>query len=123
MVKKCHTKIVLCASDRTGRAIYVGKLKAGREVDFKLFKEELSGLKYKGRAVWVDLGFLGIRHCLSDARIFIPHKKPRGKALCEEQRKENAAMARVRVKIEHMIGGIKRYFILQHRSRFKVMQK
>ncbi len=32
-------------------------------------------------------------------------------------------MARVRVKIEHMIGGIKRYFILQHRSRFKVMQK
>jgi hypothetical protein len=74
-------------------------LKAGREVDFKLFKEELSGLKYKGRAVWVDLGFLGIRHWLSDARIFIPHKKSRGKALSEAQRKENAAMARVRVKI------------------------
>jgi len=34
----------------------------------------LSGLKYNGRAVWVDLGFLGIRHWLSDARIFIPHK-------------------------------------------------
>jgi len=83
----------------------------------------LSGLKYKGRAVWVDLGFLGIRHWLSDARIFIPHKKARGKALSEAQRKENAAMARVRVKVEHMIGGRKRYFILQHRSRFKVMQK
>jgi hypothetical protein len=54
---------------------------------------------------------------------FIPHKKSRGKALSEAQRKENAAMARVRVKVEHMIGGIKRYFILQHRSRFKVMQK
>ena len=98
-------------------------MKAGREVDFKLFKEELSGLKYNGRAVWVDLGFLGIRHWLSDARIFIAHKKARGKALSEAQRKENAAMARVRVKVEHMIGGIKRYFILQHRSRLKVMQK
>jgi hypothetical protein len=65
----------------------------------------------------------GIRHWLSDARIFIPHKKSRGKTLSEAQRKENAAMARVRVKVEHMIGGIKRYFILQHRSRFKVMQK
>jgi len=27
------------------------------------------------------------------------------------------------VKVEHVIGGIKWYFILQHRSRFKVMQK
>lgn len=35
----CQTKIVLCASDRAGRAIYVGKLNAGHEVDFKRFKE------------------------------------------------------------------------------------
>jgi hypothetical protein len=110
-------------SDRAGRAIYVGKLKAGREVDFKLFKEELSGLKYNGRAVWVDLGFLGIRHWLSDANIFILHKKPKGKTLTNEQKKENTAMARIRVKVEHVIAGIKRYFILQQRSRFKVMQK
>jgi hypothetical protein len=73
--------------------------------------------------VWLDLGFLGIRYHLSDAKIFIPHKKPKGKALSDEQRKENTAMARIRVKIEHMIVGIKCYFILQHRSRFKVMQK
>ena len=53
------------------------------------------------------------KHWLSDARIFIPHKKSRGKALSEAQRKENAAMARVRVKVEHVIGGIKWYFILQ----------
>jgi hypothetical protein len=32
-------------------------------------------------------------------------------------------MARIRVKVEHVIVGIKRYFILQQRSRFKVMQK
>jgi hypothetical protein len=55
-------------------------------------------------AVWVDLGFLEIRHHISDAKIFIPHKKPKGKALSDEQRKENTAMARIRVKIEHMIG-------------------
>jgi hypothetical protein len=73
--------------------------------------------------VWVDLGFLGIRHHISDANIFILHKKPKGKTLTNEQKKENTAMARIRVKVEHVIAGIKRYFILQQRSRFKVMQK
>jgi len=55
--------------------------------------------------VWVDLGFLGIRHHISDVKIFILHKKPKGEALSDEQRKENTAMARIRVKIEHVIGG------------------
>jgi hypothetical protein len=32
-------------------------------------------------------------------------------------------MARIRVKVEHTIGGIKRYFILQHKNRFKDMRK
>jgi len=76
----CQTKIVLCASDRAGRAIYVGKLNAGHEVDFKRFKEAWSGFKYQGCAVLVDLGFLGIRHHLLDAKIFILHKKPKGEA-------------------------------------------
>jgi hypothetical protein len=58
-----------------------------------LFKEELSGLKYKGRAVWVDLGFLGIRHWLSDARIFIPHKKARGRIRRQEVEKLSDLLA------------------------------
>ena len=51
-------------------------------------------------------------------------KSPKGKR-SDEQRKENTAITRIRVKVEHVIGGrgIKRYFILQHRSRFKVMEK
>ena len=69
MVKKCHTKIVLCASDRTGRAIEAGRMKSGQEVDFRLFKVEFSPFKYRGRGVWVDLGFLGIRRYLSDVTI------------------------------------------------------
>jgi hypothetical protein len=47
VVKKCHTKIVLCASDRAGRAIYVGKLKAGHKVDFKLFDDRDAARKKK----------------------------------------------------------------------------
>jgi hypothetical protein len=45
--KKCHTKIGLCASDRAGRAIYVGKLKAGHKVDFKLFDDRDAARKKK----------------------------------------------------------------------------
>jgi hypothetical protein len=73
--------------------------------------------------VWVDLGFLGIKKQILDAIIFIPHKKPKGKQLTAEQKKENTAMAGIRVKVEHAIDGIKRYYILQHKNRFKDMRK
>jgi hypothetical protein len=53
----------------------------------------------------VDLGFLGIRHHISDAKIFILHKKPNGDAESDEQRKEHAEMARIRGNLEPGMGG------------------
>ncbi len=68
--KKCYTKIGLCISDKSGRAIYVGQLQSGHDVDFNLFKAELSQFKYGNRTAWVDLGFLGIKKKISDATIY-----------------------------------------------------
>ncbi len=55
--------------------------------------------------------------------INIPHKKPRkskanpNPTLTEEQKEENRAVSRVRVVVEHAIGGMKRFAILTQTFR------
>jgi hypothetical protein len=39
----------------------------------------------------------------------LPHKKPRGKALSEQQKQENQEFSRQRVVCEHVHAGMKRY--------------
>jgi hypothetical protein len=54
-----------------------------------------------------DLGFQGLQNEYEN--IHLPHKKPRGKALTEQQKQENRDFSAQRVKCEHAHGGIKRY--------------
>ncbi len=73
--------------------------------------------------IHVDLGYLGIKSDYSGEHIAIPTKKPRkshkhpNPQLSEEQRATNTALSRVRIFIEHAIGGMKRYHILVARFR------
>lgn len=54
-----------------------------------------------------DLGFQGLQREFVNIRI--PHKKPKGKELSEQQKQENRDFSRQRVKCEHAHAGIKRY--------------
>jgi DDE superfamily endonuclease len=54
-----------------------------------------------------DLGFQGLHKEFEN--IHLPHKKPRGKELSEQQKAENREFSRQRVKCEHAHAGIKRY--------------
>jgi putative cell wall-binding protein len=47
----------------------------------------------------------------------IPHKKKRNSVLSEEQKNENKNISSTRVRVEHSIGGMKRYRILSERLR------
>ena len=73
--------------------------------------------------VRVDLGYLGIKSAYHGAQIDIPTKKPRKSQknpdppLNDEQKAANTALSRVRIFIEHAIGGMKRYNILVHTFR------
>jgi hypothetical protein len=49
--------------------------------------------------------------------IAIPHKKSKTKPLTDNQKGENKLMASERIKVEHSIGGLKRYRILSDRLR------
>jgi len=64
-----------------------------------------------------DLGFLGFS--LDGVMITIPHKKPKGKLLTEEQKAENRQIARRRVRIEHIISSVKRCAIVTRAIRLR----
>lgn len=68
--------------------------------------------------VQLDLGYQGIQTTYQGEHIIIPHKKPRkskknpNPQLSKVQKCENRSLAKLRVFIEHAIGGMKRYRIL-----------
>lgn len=68
--------------------------------------------------VHLDLGYQGIQSTYQGETLHIPHKKPRKSKhkpdpqLTSQQKRENRALAKIRVPVEHAIGGIKRFRIL-----------
>ena len=57
-----------------------------------------------------DTGYIG-------TTMEMPHKKPKGKDLTPEQKAYNRAFSSKRVKVEHGIGGMKRFGIAAQRWR------
>jgi len=49
----------------------------------------------------------------------MPKKKPRGKELTDEEKAKNKVISSIRVRIEHVIGGIKRMRITTDKFRNK----
>jgi hypothetical protein len=54
-----------------------------------------------------DLGFQGLQN--EFVNVHLPHQKPKGKELSEQQKQENRVFSQRRVKCEHAHAGIKRY--------------
>jgi len=76
--------------------------------------------------VLVDLGYLGMKSAYRGEQIAIPTKKPRksqknpNPQLSDEQRAANTALSRVRIFVEHALGGMKRSNILVHAFRNRI---
>ena len=62
-----------------------------------------------------DTGFQGFE--LKNIAILQPKKKPRGKELSDEEKQTNQAISSVRVRVEHVMSGIKRCRIVKDRQR------
>jgi hypothetical protein len=130
--KKRHTVKQTIISTACKRILFLGDAVAGRIHDYRRFKEEfpLDSLDEDGLVRWfrqfkrwVDLGYLGIQKDDDAIEINIPHKNPRkskanpNPTLTREQKEENRALSRVRVVVEHAIGGMKRFAILTQTFR------
>ncbi|WP_461098800.1 transposase family protein [Spirosoma luteolum] len=68
-------------------------------------------------SIEVDLGYQGIATdyiCLSVSQ---PKKKPKGGQLTSEEKADNRTRSSTRIRIEHAIGGMKRYRYLSDQLR------
>ena len=74
---------------------------------------------FEQHRIRVDLGFQGIEKDYQCQEVCLPHKKPKKQELTVEQKEENKELARKRVRIEHALGGLKRYRILSDRLRLR----
>ena len=68
-----------------------------------------------GSTLAQDTGFQGFQ--LEQVAILQPKKKPKGKELNQEEKQANQAISSVRVRIEHVISGIKRCRIVKDKQR------
>lgn len=80
--------------------------KAADEADYELPQEAI---------LYQDTGFQGFT--LEGVTIIQPKKKPRGKELTEEEKQNNRAISTIRIRVEHAIGGVKRYRIVKDKLR------
>ena len=65
-----------------------------------------------------DLGYQGYEP--ENISVLIPHKKPRGGELTQEQKDENTDMSRIRVPVEHVMAGVKRLNIVKEKIRLRI---
>ena len=98
------------------RVLYLSETFEGKEHDKTILLE--ADIKFnKEIEVLVDLAYKGLN--LNNVTLVIPDKKPKNKELTDEQKTANKLKSKVRVKIEHVISGVKRLHILKHKLRMK----
>jgi hypothetical protein len=68
-----------------------------------------------GSCLYQDTGFQGF--ALEDVTIVQPKKKPKGKQLSQEEKDCNRQISSIRVRVEHALGGVKRYRIVKDKIR------
>lgn len=123
--KKQHTNKNLIISTKNKIVKYLGLTTEGSRHDYAMLKHELPPSKnlFENKKINLDLGFNGVKKEYKAKKINIPHKKPRkskntpNPILTEKQKKENRRFARVRIVVEHAIGGIKVMHILKIKFR------
>lgn len=109
--KKSHTvKNILVASLNTRKIRCLGGTHQGKKSDKKICDEE--GYSFPEESeLYQDKGFQGYEP--EGVVVHQPKKKPRGGELCEEDKKRNTLISRIRIVIEHVIAGIKRCRIVK----------
>ena len=88
----------------------------GKKHDKKIADETRLVLP-EGSILAQDTGFQG--YALANVTMIQPMKKPRGKELTPEQKESNRRISSLRIRVEHAIGGVKRYRIVKDQLRVR----
>jgi hypothetical protein len=96
------------------RVIFLTATVAGRKHDKRLADE--SGYRLpKGSILMQDTGFQGFT--VDGVTILQPKKKPKGQELTDDEKAINRLISSIRIRIEHAIGGVKRYRVVKDKLR------
>jgi DDE superfamily endonuclease len=112
--KKCHTLKNLVVINETCHICFLSHTYEGKASDKSL--AELAGYTLPpGSCLYQDKGFQGF--VLPGITIVQPKKKPPGGELTPPEQATNRRIASIRIRIEHAIGGVKRYRIVKDKIR------
>jgi hypothetical protein len=112
--KKAHTVKNNVVTERGGKVLFLSDTYEGKKHDKKIADEE--GYEFpEGSTVWQDTGFQG--YAPEGVTTKQPKKKPRKAELSDAEKEENRQISKVRVEVEHQIGGIKRCQIVVQKFR------
>jgi DDE superfamily endonuclease/Helix-turn-helix of DDE superfamily endonuclease len=105
--KKRHTLKSQVVTDAKGEILDLDPGHRGPTADKRVYEQSPVEAHYPSAQKQGDLAYQGI------AGVSVPHKKPKGGRLTEEQRAENRRLAAVRVHVEHGIRRIKGWRIVR----------
>lgn len=110
--KKDHTSKVLIISGEDKSIEVMTPVYVGSSHDFSILKEEgLTDVLPLKTPIYVDTGFEGIDGINENLNIRKPKKKPRKRKLNGGEKRGNRIISSERVKVEHAIGGLKKFKI------------
>lgn len=106
--KKRHTRKNLILVNAKKKILLITPSKHGRVHDKKMSDKNIIASRIpESVSLIVDTGFQGIQK--QHENTLIPKKKPRGGFLTESEKSWNFLISSTRMKVEHAIGGIKRF--------------
>lgn len=106
--KKSTTRKTIVVTDDKRHILLLTKTKSGRRHDKRLLDKNQSLSCIPPDVVaWVDTGFQGIQK--QHPNVMMPKKATKNHPLTEEEKADNKLISAIRVKVEHVISGIKRY--------------
>lgn len=112
--KKQHTIKNNTLSNVLCEIMFLSDTVEGKRHDKKLADETIYDLP-KGSLLIQDTGFQGFN--LDDITIIQSKKKPKGQELSDMEKHINQWIASIRIRVEHAIGGVKRYRIVKDKIR------
>ena len=111
-----HTLKNLLVSQEQNRILYLSPTVAGSMHD-KALADEMELEFWPEQCLLLDLGFIGYEP--AGAHTLLPIKKQRQAELSAMDKLYNRLLASVRVKVEHVIAGVKRIRIVKDKIRLK----
>ena len=116
--KKRHTRKNLILVNSKKKVLLITPTKHGRVHDKKLADKNIIATRIPDTvSLLVDTGFQGIQK--QHQNTLMPKKKPRGGILTNVEKAWNSLISSTRMKVEHAIGGIKRFGAVTHIFRNK----